>query len=68
MYKEIITTEDVNKSMEKRITEKMKQVAEKVLSSESNEDFTKNLLDLCTLNRMAESHNRPQLNNGRINA
>uniref|UniRef100_A0A6H1ZUG1 Uncharacterized protein n=1 Tax=viral metagenome TaxID=1070528 RepID=A0A6H1ZUG1_9ZZZZ len=59
MYKEIITTEDVNKSMEKRITEKMKQVAEKVLSSESNEDFTKNLLDLCTLNRMAESHNRP---------
>ena len=64
MYKEIITTEDVNRSMEKRITEKMKQVAGKVLSSESNEDFTKNLLDLCTLNRMAESHSRPQLNKG----
>ena len=59
MYKEIITTEDVNRSMEKRITEKMKQVAEKVLSSESNEDLTKNLWDLCILNRMAESHNRP---------
>ena len=59
MYKEIITTEDVNRSMEKRITEKMKQVAEKVLSPKSDEDFTKNLRDLCILNRMAESHNRP---------
>jgi len=56
MYKEPFASREANEAMKTRITQKMEQVAGKLLISKSDEGFAKNLLDLCILNRMAESH------------
>jgi hypothetical protein len=57
MYKEPYVSKETNDAAALRVEEKMEQVATKVADpDQSDTDFTANLLDLCTLNRMAESH------------
>jgi hypothetical protein len=57
MYKEVFASKETNAAVALRVEQKMKQVAAKVADpDQSDADFTANLLGLCTLNRMAESH------------
>lgn len=56
MYKELFTSQATNEAMKARITQKIEQISGKVIDSESDADFTKNLLDLCILNKMSESY------------
>jgi len=57
MYKEPFAPKETNAAAALRVEQKMEEVAAKVANPEQNDaDFTANLLDLCTLNRMAESH------------
>ena len=57
MYKEPFASQETNAAAALRVEQKMEQVAAKVADhNQSDADFTANLLDLCTLNRMAESH------------
>ena len=55
MYKEPFIKSNAAAAV--RVEQKMEQVAAKVVDpDQSDADFTANLMDLCTLNRMAESH------------
>jgi len=57
MYKEPFISKETNDTIALRTEQKMKQVAVKVMdTNQTDADFIGNLLDLCTLNRMAESH------------
>ena len=57
MYKEPFASKETNAAAALRVEQKIKQVAAKVADPDQNDaDFTANLLDLCMLNRMAESH------------
>lgn len=64
MYKESLVSDEANRNMAKRIKSKMVDVAAKVADSEQSDAiFVANLLDLCTLNRMEESHRDDDHNN-----
>ena len=55
MYKEPFASKEPNAAAALRVEQKMEQVAAKVADpDQSDADFTANLLDLCTLNRMIE--------------
>jgi len=57
MYKEPFASKETNAVAALHVEQKMEQVVAKVADQgQSDADFTANLLDLCTLNRMAESH------------
>ena len=57
MYKEPLASDEANRNMTKRIEQKMERVTVKVANTgQSDSDFTANLLDLCVLNLMFESH------------
>ena len=57
MYKEPFVSKETNAATAQRIEQKIEQVAIKVANlDQCDADFTANLLDLCTLHRMAESH------------
>jgi len=57
MYKEVFISKETNAAAAMRVEQKMEQVSAKVADlGQSDADFTANLLDLCILNRMLESH------------
>ena len=63
MYKEPFASRETNAAAALRVEQKIADVAAKVADPEqSDADFTANLLDLCTLNRVAESHQANALN------
>jgi hypothetical protein len=60
MFKEPLETPEQNRSAQIRIHQKMDEVAKKVADPlQSDADFMNNLMDLTTLNIMAESHDHP---------
>ena len=66
MYKEPFASRETNAAAALRVKQKMEQVAVKVADQDqSDADFMANLLDLCTLNRMAESHQPNATHDGR---
>jgi len=57
MYKEPLASARTNRAMEQRIKQKIEATAEKIANPNlSDEKFNAALLDLCTLNRMRDSH------------
>lgn len=62
MFKEPLASQHQNKMNKKRIELEMNKAAGNVLDeTQSDESFFNNLLDLCTLNKMADSYGKKEV-------
>ena len=59
MFKDPIASKEANDQAEKLVIRKMKEISKEVSDPDiSDTEFTRNLFDLCLLNKMVESHQK----------